>query len=55
MAIKFETNIPLKLLFPYGDFREVSSHYGQQYAYTVEVQGQRDKLFATPILHNKLQ
>ena len=35
MAIKFETNIPLKLVFPYGDFREVSSHYGQQYAYSV--------------------
>ena len=55
MAIKFETNIPVKLLFPYGDFREVSSHYGQQFAYTVEAQGQRDKLFATPGLHHKLQ
>ena len=55
MAIKFETNIPLKLTFPWGDFREVSSHYGQQYAYSVEHAGQRDKLFATPGLHHKLQ
>ena len=55
MAIKFETNIPVKLVFPWGDFREVTSHYGQQYAYTVEAQGQRDKLFATPGLHHKLQ
>jgi len=55
MAIKFETNIPLKLTFPWGDFREVNSHYGQQFAYTVEQAGQRDKLFATPTLHHKLQ
>jgi hypothetical protein len=55
MAIKFETNIPLKLRFPWGDHKEVSSHYGQQYAYSVEHAGQRDKLFATPGLHHKLQ
>ena len=55
MAIKFETNIPLKLLFPYGDFLEVNSHYGQQFAYSVDLAGQRDKLFATPTLHHKLQ
>jgi hypothetical protein len=55
MAIKFETNIPVKLTFPWGDFREISSRYGQQYAYTVEQSGQRDKLFATPGLHHKLQ
>jgi hypothetical protein len=55
MAIKFETNIPLKLLFPWGDFREVTSHYGQQFAYTIEHAGQRDKLFATAGLHHKLQ
>jgi hypothetical protein len=55
MAIKFETNIPVKLTFPWGDFREVNSHYGQQFAYTVEAQGQRDKLFATAGLHHKLQ
>jgi hypothetical protein len=45
----------LKLTFPWGDFREVNSHYGQQFAYTVEQAGQRDKLFATPGLHHKLQ
>ena len=55
MAIKFETNKPVKLTFPWGDFREVTSHYGQQFAYTVEAQGQRDKLFATAGLHHKLQ
>ncbi len=35
MAIKFETNIPLKLTFPWGDFEEANSHYGQQFAYSV--------------------
>ena len=55
MAIKFETNIPVKLVFPWGDYKEVSSHYGQQYAYSVDLAGQRDKLFATPGLHHKLQ
>jgi hypothetical protein len=55
MAIKFETNIPVKLTFPWGDFREISSRYGQQYAYSVDLAGQRDKLFATPGLHHKLQ
>jgi hypothetical protein len=55
MAIKFETNIPLKLRFPFGDFREITSQYGQQFAYSVDLAGQRDKLFATPGLHHKLQ
>jgi hypothetical protein len=55
MAIKFETNIPLKLRFPFGDFRETTSQYGQQFAYSVDLAGQRDKLFATPGLHHKLQ
>ena len=55
MAIKFETNIPVKLTFPWGDHKEVTSHYGQQFAYSVEHSGQRDKLFATAGLHHKLQ
>jgi hypothetical protein len=55
MAIKFQTNIPLTLTFPFGDFREINGQYGQQFAYTVEVDGERDKLFATPLLHQELQ
>jgi len=55
MAIKFATNVPQTLCFPYGDFREVNGTYGLQYLYTVEVDGQRDKLYATPTLHDQLQ
>ena len=55
MAIKFQTNVPLTLTFPYGDHKEINGPYGQQFQYTVELAGQRDKLFATPALHQKLQ
>ena len=55
MAIKFETNIPLMLRFPYGDSKEVNGQYGQQFMYTVEVDGLRDRLYATLGLHHKLQ
>lgn len=55
MAIKFQTNVPLTLTFPFGDFREVNGQFGQQFQYTAELAGQRDKLFATPALHQKLQ
>ena len=55
MAIKFATNIPQTLCFPFGDFMEVNGQYGQQFLYTVEVDGQRDKLYATPNLHDQIQ
>lgn len=55
MAIKFQTNIPQTLYFPYGDFMEVSGQYGAQFLYTVESEGQRDRLYATPRLHQDLQ
>ncbi len=55
MAIKFATNIPQTLVFPFGDFMEVNGQYGQQFLYTVEVDGHRDKLYATPNLHDQLQ
>jgi len=55
MAVKFQTNVPLTLLFPYGDFMPVQGQYGEQYLYTVEIDGQRDKLYATPKLHQELQ
>ena len=55
MAIKFETNIPIVLRFPYGDHKEVTGQYGQQYLYTVETNGLRDRLYSTPGLHYKLQ
>lgn len=55
MAIKFQTNIPQTLCFPYGDFMEVSGQYGPQFLYTVEVDGARDRLYATPKLHQQIQ
>ena len=55
MAIKFQTNTPRTLCFPYGDFMEVNGQYGPQFLYTVEADGQRDKLYATPNLHEQLQ
>lgn len=35
MAIKFETNLPLRVRFPYGDHKEVNGQYGLQFMYTV--------------------
>lgn len=55
MAIKFQTNIPQTLYFPYGDFMEVSGQFGAQFLYTVESEGQRDRLYATPRLHQDLR
>lgn len=55
MAVKFETNIPLTLRFLYGDHKEVDGHYGQQFMYAVEIDGLRDRLYAAPGLHHKLQ
>ncbi len=55
MAIKFQTNIPQTLYFPYGDFMEVNGQYGAQFLYTVESEGRRDRLYATPRLHQDLQ
>ena len=55
MAIKFQTNKPIKIVFPYGDFLEVSGQYGAQFLYTVEVEGVRDRLYTTPKLHQYLQ
>jgi hypothetical protein len=56
MAVKFQTNIPITVHFPYGDFKEVNGQYGPQFLYTVHLEGgQRDWLYATPALHEKLQ
>ena len=55
MAIKFTTNAPQTLVFPFGDFMEVNGQYGQQFLYTVEADGHRDKLYATPNLHEQIQ
>lgn len=35
MAIKFQTNTPKTLCFPYADYLEVSGQYGTQFLYTV--------------------
>jgi len=55
MAIRLSTNVPLSLTFPFGDSKEVQGEYGIQHLYTVEHNGQRDRLYATPVLHLKLQ
>ena len=55
MAVRFGTNVPLTLCFPYGDFMPVQGQYGEQFLYTIELDGQRDKLYATPLLHQELQ
>jgi len=56
MAVRFATNVPLTLGFPFGDFREVQGQHGLQYLYTVQLNGDpREKLYATPALHRELQ
>ena len=55
MAIKFQTNVSRRLRFPYGDFLEVDGQYGRQLLYTVEEEGNRGRLYATPALHEQLQ
>src|SRR3990167_8891511 len=57
MSIKFQTNIPLLLHFPFGDAKENQGQYGVQYQYTVNhehAQGHKDSLYATPTLHAHL-
>lgn len=56
MAVRFATDVPLTLIFPFGDFREVQGQHGPQYLYTVQLNGDpREKLYATPALHRELQ
>ena len=56
MAVKFKINTPQTLVFPFGDFMDVNGQYGAQFMYTVAfADGQRDKLYATPKLHQQLQ
>ncbi len=59
MALKIEANIPVTVTFPWGDFREVANTFNgkntMQYLYTVEVDGAKDKLYATEKLHQILQ
>lgn len=43
MAIKFQTDEPRTLCYPYADYLEVSGQYGTQFLYTVEVEGLRDR------------
>ena len=56
MAVKFKIDAPQTLVFPFGDFMDVNGQYGAQFMYTVALaDGQRDKLYATPKLHQQLQ
>lgn len=34
MAFKFKTDVPVTILFPFGDYREINGQYGLQYMYT---------------------
>ena len=57
--IKFQTNIPQKLRFPFGDFKEKEGNYGIQYQYACQPAGagmedDLDVLFATKTLHEML-
>lgn len=54
MALKFQTNIPIEVTFPYGDAKEVEGNYGPQFMYSVSVEGENDRLYATPTLHGRL-
>lgn len=58
MAVKFQTNVPLLLHFPFGDAKETQGQYGPQFQYTVNHEhalGQKDALYASPALHAQLE
>lgn len=55
MSLKLPPNTPVTLCFPYGDFKPTNGKLGPHFLYTVEVDGQRDRLFAPPPLHQDLQ
>ena len=52
--VKFQTNIPVMVTFPFGDFKPVDGNYGTQYRYNVDVDGVRSTIFASNTLHEKL-
>lgn len=52
MAVKFDTNIPLTLYFPYGDAKPKEGKYGVQMMYTTgRSDTDRDYLYASDTLH----
>lgn len=55
MAIHFRPNLPVHLLFPFPGYVAVDGLYGTQYLYQVEVNGERDRLYAGPKLHRAMQ
>ncbi len=55
MSLKFEADKAVTVGFPTGDFEKVAGNFGPQYLYTVEVNGLRDKLYASEKLHKGLQ
>tara|TARA_R110000772_G_scaffold159555_1_gene270757 strand:- start:6 stop:668 length:663 start_codon:yes stop_codon:yes gene_type:complete len=57
--IKFQTNLPQSIRFPFGDFKEKEGNYGIQYQYACQPAGagmedDLDVLFATKTLHEML-
>lgn len=57
MAVKFETNIPQTLYFPWGDCKPKEGKYGVQMMYAVHLvakNGEKDFLFASDSLQGVL-
>ncbi len=55
MSVKFEVDKPVTVTFRSGDFEQVTGNFGPQFLYKVEVDGLKDKLYATEKLHKALQ
>jgi hypothetical protein len=55
MAYKLKENVPTVMTFPYGDFEEKDGDYGPQWMYKVDVDGQKEYLYANEKLHKALQ
>lgn len=59
MALRIQTDSPVAVKFPYGDFKEKPNDFNgrrtMQYLYTVEVNGAKDYLYTEKDLHDLLQ
>ncbi|OGG45717.1 MAG: hypothetical protein A3F84_18385 [Candidatus Handelsmanbacteria bacterium RIFCSPLOWO2_12_FULL_64_10] len=59
MALRIQTDSPVTVKFPYGDFKEKPNDFNGKgtvdYLYTVEVNGDKDYLYADKELHGLLQ
>lgn len=55
MAYKLKENVPVTMTFPFGDYEEKEGDYGPQWMYAVNIDGQKDYLYANRKLHDALQ